>query len=391
MAVVPRLQGLAGRWQIPLFAVSVGLFVTGLLHLRPVVHEVTFEDVIKGVRVDLQADQFERASQTLTSLLNTKDLKDLERAKAYRLLAETIWQAEALHQRHSPENARRILSNFSRAQDLGMAVQGEDIPKAAQAADWLGDLEQAVEGYEKALGLAGADRCRILQRLIEILLGSPKRDWGRIDGYMDQLLAEARDQPDTLLRAVQWKMQRLLAKDDIEGAKALLAGVGSKLDVPPWSHYLQCFGAQILFRQEQYEAAEAQLRVLQAGLRRGDSLYGQAGWLLGRINYIENRPETALSFYDEVVRTQAGSEYWLASLLGKAEALAGLERYAASAVNYGLAVESLRQHQGSLLIDEQAILQELADTGDGAVAGGSAGGGPAVRRDGGGPCARRPA
>lgn len=256
MAVVPRLQGLAGRWQIPLFAVSVGLFVTGLLHSCPVVHEVTFEDVIKGVRVDLQADQFERASQTLTSLLNTKDLKDLERAKAYRLLAETIWQAEALHQRHSPENARRILSNFSRAQDLGMAVQGEDIPKAAQAADWLGDLEQAVEGYEKALGLAGADRCRILQRLIEILLGSPKRDWGRIDGYMDQLLAEARDQPDTLLRAVQWKMQRLLAKDDIEGAKVLLAGVGSKLDVPPWSHYLQCFGAQILFRQEQYEAAE---------------------------------------------------------------------------------------------------------------------------------------
>jgi tetratricopeptide (TPR) repeat protein len=88
-------------------------------------------------------------------------------------------------------------------------------------------------------------------------------------------------------------------------------------------------------------------------------LYARAGWLLGRINYIEGRPETALSFYEDVIRAHAGSEYWVAGLVGKAEALAGLQRYAASAESYQQAVEALRQFQGSLLVDQQAIRQSL--------------------------------
>jgi tetratricopeptide (TPR) repeat protein len=359
MAVVPRLQSLAGRWQIPLLAVSVGLFVAGLLQMRPAVREVTVDDIIRAARVDLQAERFEQASGALTTLLNEKELKNSERAQAHRLLAETIWSAESGRQRHVPENARRILANFEVGQQLGAPVQGADLLKVAQAADWLGDAEKAVEAYGKVLDAGVGDRPSLLQRLIEIQLAAPNRDWDKIDGYIDQLLADARGQPDTLLRVVQWKMQRLFSQDDIEGVKALLKSVEGNLDVPPWSYHLQCFQAQILFREEQYEAAEGRLRALQGGLRRSDSLYAQAGWLLGRINYIEGRPEIALSFYDEVIRTQAGSEYWLASLVGKAEALAALQRYTASAESYRRAVESLRQYQGSLLIDEQAIRQSL--------------------------------
>jgi tetratricopeptide (TPR) repeat protein len=356
---VPRLQSLAGRWQIPLLAVSVGLFVAGLLQLRPAVREVTFEDIIQAAQADLQAERFDQASQTLTTLLNERTLTNPERAQAHRLLAETIWSAESPRHKHDPENARRILANFDISQQLGIPVQGLDALKIAQAADWLGNADKAVEAYAEALDGHATDRPDVLQRLIEILLAAPRRDWGKIDGHIDQLLAGAGGQPDTLLRAVQWKMQRLFAMDDIEGAKALLDSVESKLDVPPWSHHLQCFQAQILFREEQYEAAEGRLRALQGGLRRSTTLYAQAGWLLGRINYIENRPEIALSFYDEVARTQVGSEYWLASLLGKAEALSALQRYAASAENYRRAVESLQQFQDSLLIDEQAIRQSL--------------------------------
>jgi tetratricopeptide (TPR) repeat protein len=359
MAVVPRLQSFAGRWQIPLLAASVGLLVAGLPQLRPAVREVTFDDIIKAARVDLQAERFERTSSILTTLLNERTLKNSERAQAHRLLAETIWSAESGRQKHVPENAKRILANFDIGQQLGAPVEGADLVKVAQAADWLGNTEKAVEAYGKVLDANVADRPSVLQRMIEILLASPHRDWDKIDRYIDQLLTDARGQPDTLLRAVQWKMQRLLAQDDIEGAKVLLKSVEGKLDVPPWSYHLQCFQAQILFREEQYEAAEGRLRALQGGLRRSDTLYAQAGWLLGRINYIENRPEIALSFYDEVVRTQAGSEYWLASLVGKAEALASLQRYTASAGNYRRAVDGLRQHQGSLLIDEQAIRQSL--------------------------------
>lgn len=360
MAVVLRLQSFASRWQIPLLAVSAGLFVAGLLQLRPTVRQATFEDILQVVRADAQAERFERASQTLTTVLNERILTNPERAEAHRLLATIIWSAESSRYKHDPENARRILANFDISQQLGSPIEGEDILKVAQAADWLGNAEKAVEAYTKALSVAQAgERPAVLERLIEILLAAHKRDWDRIDGYIDQLLADAGGLPGALLRAVQWKMQRLFDRDDIEAAKALLASVEGRLDIPPWSHHLRCFRAQILFREGQYEAAEGLLRALQGNLRRSDTLYAQAGWLLGRINYIENRPEVALSFYDEVARTHVGSEHWLASLLGKAEALAALERYAASAENYRLAVESLDQFQDSLLIDEQAIHQSL--------------------------------
>ncbi len=359
MAVAPRLQSLAGKWQIPLLTVSVGLFVAGLLQLRPVVPEVTFEDIIKTVRVGLQAERFEDVSKVLTSLLNEKDLPNFQRAAAHRLLAETIWLAESCRSKHDPENAKRILANFAVGEQLGVPVQKGDVLKVAQAADWLGNAEQAVEAYDKTLEGGEGDRPAILKRLTEILLAMPKRDWPRIDAHINDLLVAARGKPDTLLRALQWKMQRLLGQEDIDGAKAVLKDVQGQLDVPPWSYYLQSFQAQIQFREEQYESAEGRLRALQGSLRRSDPLYAEAGWLLGRINYIESRPEIAFSFYDEVVRTHAGTEYWLASLVGKAEALAGLQRYAASAESYKRAVEALRQFQGSLLIDEPAILQSL--------------------------------
>jgi len=359
MAVAPRLQSLAGKWQIPLLVASAGLFVAGLLQLRPVVPPVTVDDVIQSVRVDLQAERYEPASRTLTTLLNETQLSNAERAEAHRLLAETIWLAESPRPRHDLTNARRILANYAVAEQLGVPPKEGDWLRIAQAADWMENGEQAVEAYRKAMQVPGADRAAILQRLIEILLAAPKRDWPTIDGYVNDLLAAAGGRPDTLLRAVQWRIQRLLAQDDVEAAQALLKSVEGSLANPPWSHHLTCFRAQILFRQEQYEAAEASLRALQGALRRSDPLYAQAGWLLGRINYIEGRPETALPFYDEVVRTHAGSEYWLAGLVGKAEALAALQRYAASAESYRQAVEALRQFQGSLLIDQQAIRQSL--------------------------------
>lgn len=360
MAIAPRLHSLAGKWQVPLLAISVGLFVTGLLQLRPSVPKPTFQDYLREARVALQAERFDQASLVLTSVLNNQqDLSDPQRAIAHRALAETIWMAESTKITHEPENARRILSNFDIAAKLGDAPQDADYEKIAQAADWMGDSDEALASYEKALEEEGVDRVAVLQRVVEILLTQEKRDWPRIDTYVDLLLAEAADTPETLLVALQLKMQRLLASDDIQGAKALLQRVQTRLDVPPWSYHLQYFQAQILFREEQFEAAEARLRALQANLRRGHPLYAQAGWLLGRINYIEHRPDIALSFYDEVVRTHAGTEYWLASLLGKAESLAGLERYAASADAYQHVIEAMQKSQRSLLLDEQAIRESL--------------------------------
>ncbi len=363
MAVAPKIQGLAGKWQIPLLAVSIGLFVAGLLQLRPEVVKTTVGEILEAVRLEMQAERFERASDALTRLLNSDQISVAQRAEGHRMLAETIWGAEVDRYRHSPENAERIIENFAIAERLGKPLQPEDSLKIAHANDWLGRTAEAADWYRKAVDVEGVDRAVVLERLIEILLAAPDRDWLWIDKRIDELYAAATGRPEALLRAVQWKMQRLLEANDIDGAQQLLAEVEPRLDVPPWSHHLESFRAQILFRQEQYEQAEARLRVLQGGLDRSDPLYAEAGYLLGRINYIENRPDVALSFYDEIVRTHVGTEYWLACLVGKAEALAILQRYAAAAEEYEQAVDALGSNHGSMLVDQAAIRQSLRTLG----------------------------
>ncbi len=253
----------------------------------PRLRKPTFDDYMRDVRLDLQAERYEQASQTLTTLLNRtdKNLADPQRAVAHHMLAETIYQAESSKVDHNPENARRILSNFLVARRLGKDVAPGDYRKIAEAADWMGDYAQALEAYDKALATAGPARVAILQRVIEILLAQGKRDWQQIDRYVDRLLADAADQPNALLRAVQWKMQRILSRDDIAAASRLISRVEPKLDVPPWSYHLEYFKALSLYRQQQYEAAEGRLRVLQIHLRRSSQLVCSGG-LAARSNQL---------------------------------------------------------------------------------------------------------
>jgi len=359
MAVADRLQSLSDKWQVPLLVVSAAMFVAGLLQLRPSVPVITFQERIESVRALQQAKQFARASDVLTSLLAEPDLSAANRAAVHRLLAETIWLAESEAGRHTPENARRILKNLALAKELGSPMSGPDRLKAAEASAWLDDKAGAIEHYRAALKLGGVDRVNVLRHLLELLLAQRERYWPEIDACMDQLVEEAANQPEALVQALQWKIQRLLLQEQIEQARDLLESKASCLDVPPWSEHLRYLRAMVLFHEGRLTEAEARLRALQAGVRRSDPLYARAGWLLGRINYIEQRPQVALAFYNEVVRTHVGSEYWVASLIGKAEALAALQRYAAAADAYQVAIEALRRFQGSLLIDAVAIREAL--------------------------------
>ncbi len=59
------------------------------------------------------------------------------------------------------------------------------------------------------------------------------------------------------------------------------------------------------------------------------------------------------------MRTRADNEYCNACLLGKAESLASLQRYAAAAENYKEAIEAMQRSSGSMLLDAKAIRESL--------------------------------
>ena len=132
-----------------------------------------------------------RPARPLPPSSTSRTLKNPERAQAHRLLAETIWSAESPRHKHDPENARRILANFAISQQLGVPVQGGGHPEDRPGGRLAGQCRAGGRGVRQGAGRpTPTDRPAVLQRLIEILLAAPKRDWDRIDGYIDQLLAD---------------------------------------------------------------------------------------------------------------------------------------------------------------------------------------------------------
>jgi len=359
MAIAQRLERLSSAWQIPLFVFSAAMLVAGLLELRPAVPVLTFEERLETARLLQQSGQYALASKTLAELLTDADLAPVQRASVHRMLGQTIWLAESSRRLHDPENAKRIIKNYETALALTGALVADEWYRVAQAADWLGQVDKAVEAYRKALALGFSDRAPVRKRLIELMLSKQQRDWAEIDEQIETLLAEASDRPEILVEAAKWKVHRCLATGRRAEAQRTLDALTKRLDIPPWSYHLEYLRALLAFYQDRLAEAEASLRALRSHLRRSDPLYGQAGWLLGRISLAEDRPQIALSFFEEVVRTQAGSEYWLASIVGKAEALAALHRYAEAANAYQQAIDALRRFKGSLLVDRAVIRESL--------------------------------
>lgn len=331
--ILPLRTTISGRWQIPLLCGGVALLGGGLA--RTVMgHQVTtLADEVAIVERLKDENQLSRANAYLVRKLSDLERPPLERARLHRELAETIHTGESRLSVHSPTNVRSILSNYRAAGQLGGEPSAEDWVRMGDAYRWAHEDGEAVDAYRQAL-LTPPRRPerfspdRIRRQIVELRISFGGTLSGDGVDELDQIIADDSASPLNYLWAVEQKSRWLLDQDDPDAALALateaqkrLAGSGANIAV-------RFIEALCLFRSGQADDAELILRSLRNDWTIRDELWGKSGWLLGVIQQRDDRPQSGLAFFDEVLRSFEAGDLHDACLFGRAECLAALGRHA---------------------------------------------------------------
>jgi len=351
-------QSLAGKWQVPLVACALVLLGVGLVRMRPDQQEVSFDTHVKGVEALMSGRFYTEAAELIKSLLE-EERSDEEVAQLRRLMARTNFAAEQSSAEHHSDNAKRVIYNHSQATQRGLPPTAEDVGQVAVAYEWLGRPDKAVEQYRRALNLGPAQPNRIRRRLIELLGIMPEVSSDRVVAEIDALLTHCQDEPADLVWAVERKAELLLGQGRLDEARELLAGTRRRIADNSLAGQLDYLAALTDFHAGDYDEAERLVRQLRARLSVSDELSAKSGWLLGRLDYQQDRPQYALSAFDDVLASFASGPYVAACMLGRAECLAALERYDEAAEAYKEVVALLRRRRHGRLVDGAAVRTSL--------------------------------
>jgi len=320
------------RWQIPLLGLGVLLLAAGITRLAAAYHPVTFEDELGRVALLREVGALQRANAYLLDLLRDARRSPDQKAELHRLLAAAIHQAEAPLAEHPKGNSRAIITNFQEALHYGVRPSADEWAAMADAYLWLGDTADAASAYREALRLSPERADGIRRQIIELHLENGEALDAASVADLNAILENPDALPANYLWAVDQKVEWLLAQGDaakataaVAEARERLSGTEEKLALTYTEALCLCGGGS------RYSAeAEALLRSLLNEWTVRDRLWGEASWLLGRLQQLDGRPQAGLSFHEEVLRCFTAGDLHDACLLGRAECLAALERYDAA-------------------------------------------------------------
>ncbi|HKQ48361.1 MAG TPA: tetratricopeptide repeat protein [Phycisphaerae bacterium] len=367
--LLPIRETLSGRWQVPALVVGVVLLVGGLRHMFKSHVPTSFAVEIERVHRLQAAGADARANAYLLDLLAKPERSAAERAEFHRLLAQTIYRAESDYTLHNTRNVGAIVTHFEKALRLGIALAASDWIGLGDAYRWSEQDDSAVEAYRRALEGRPAKADRVRRQLVEMQLARGSMT-AELMGEVDAILADEGASAGNVVWALEQKVQALLDGGDtaaamslIEKARSRLAGTEERIAV----RYLE---ALCLREAGLRGEAEQALRSLRNEWRSRDELWGKAGWLLGRLQQEDDRPQLALSFYLEVLRSFQSGELHDLCAVGRAECLAALARYERALEAFGELKERLIGKERSRALDCGVVRAAITTIGELLIQGG---------------------
>ena len=324
------MESLRGAWQIPTFAAGLLVFGTSMLGMSAQQQRLSFPEQIEKVRLLREAGALGRARVYLFDLLAEPSRPADEKAVLHAQFASVLHQAESLLTRHNPVNVSAIVSNFQSAQQLGATLSAEQCRRLAEAFEWAGKAAKAIDAYQHALSRRVARPDRLRRRWVELYSITKDAQPKKIAQALDAMLGDPKTSAANYYWALEIAATRRLEDGDVSGARSLVRRARKRLEGTSERIALAFVEARCLDAEGKKDEALEKLGSLRQRWSTQDALWARACWLMGRLQGQGDRPQEALETFNAVLKVFQRGEIHNECEVGRAEALAALQRYPAA-------------------------------------------------------------
>jgi tetratricopeptide (TPR) repeat protein len=302
-------------WQLPLFLLSVALFVyAGYLFISPG-PGASLDAKINVAREYLKQDRPDASLQQLARILDTSKLEPPKEAQVHLLIAESIEALQKQQRVNIPANNERIIEQTELALQLGAKADAEVHRRLADSYAAIGQSPQAVDHYRQAIALDPQHSLSLMRKMIDLQLSD--EDNANADVSLEDYLKRPELADAERAWALDQRAGILIDQKNFDDAHKLLADA-LRLDSDPVDQ--GTFNYQLgycAYREGQLDDAERYLRLARDELRISHPLDADAAYYLGRVYQDRDDPATAISFYEAVLTSHPESKAAPLSLLGR--------------------------------------------------------------------------
>jgi len=308
-------QRFSQLWQLPLFILSIALFVyAGYLFINPG-PGATIDQKIAVAQNYLQQDRPDAALQQLSRILDTEKPEQAAEGQIHLLIAQALESAQKQKKIDVPANHERIVEQTELALQCGVKADGALHLRLADSYAALGRSAEAAEHYRQAIAMDAVHSLSLYRKLIDLELANDD------PANADVTLGEYLQQPGLTDAERAWALDQrsgiLIDLKRFADARKLLADA-ARLDTDPVDQ--GTFNYQLgycSYREGLPDDAERYLRLARDQLRATHPLDADAAFYLGKIFEERNDPATAISFYESILTTHPESKAAPLALLGR--------------------------------------------------------------------------
>ncbi|MEK6675097.1 MAG: tetratricopeptide repeat protein [Planctomycetota bacterium] len=344
-----RKERMSGKWQVPVFALSVIVLAAALVDARrriPSDRAEQSENQVRELESLVSGGQFGRAidlAERLVLVASTE--KKAIPGAVYLSLARALFgRCESVGKR-TEAFGREIVETFERARVGGCTLTSEDMAHIGRAYEWQNRWADAVSRLGEALQ-QGHPNCEELSRhqfeLQKRHLGGSTQELHEV---LDRLLGACGEEAHgQRLWVLEKKVALYQEAGELGLAQNILLEQASFFSPTVVVDEFEVVRATVLLGLEQFEEAEQILRGVRNRIDPEKELHAKTGWLLGRVLISQGgsqRAEEAMSFFRDVLTVHPIGAYAVASLFGRGDALAALDRHSEAIETYTNAVHEL--------------------------------------------------
>ena len=367
-------QALARKWQIPLFILSLCLFLAVLITLRPVQVEPTFEERFADLTSYADQGRYQLFYQTAEQLRQDAS-DDHQLGLVHELAAQTrVRQLRQLHQfdldpyldRAASSSYQHIINDYTEALRRNDLADQPDLKARAcrdlALAHWcLNQPDRALAVIDHAVALDSQLAPELRRMAVRMLLAARPKDYlDRAMSHLDSFLALPAATDDDRAWCVVRQAEIMIAQGRENEALSLLSQDEQSLRQSAHAIEVEFLKGSALHHSGQTDQADLVLRdLIQRIPDRGD-IYARTALELGKINLQQFRDDEAARFFRLVTDSQTGKDWEAAARLGLAECAALQIRYDQAVALYQQTADLLQKKPFNRSLTNEQLQQSLA-------------------------------